>query len=186
VTHESDITDARDLSRLLGIEHRVISIEPVLGAYRRMPGYTENRYLLGNLMARTRMTILYYHANRDNMLVCGTSNKSEYLLGYCTKYGDNAADLQPIVHLLKREVYETARDLGIPGPILTKPPSAGLWAGQSDEEEIGIPYAEIDTALAALEQQQWTPRTPVEERVLAMVKKSEHKRLPAPSLAGVL
>ncbi|MEN6611721.1 MAG: NAD(+) synthase, partial [Methanoregulaceae archaeon] len=122
----------------------------------------------------------------DGRLVCGTSNKSEYMLGYCTKYGDNAADIQPIVHLLKREVYEVARELGIPEPILRKPPSAGLWEGQSDEGEIGIPYAEIDTALSALESQEWVAKTPLEEKVLALVKKSEHKRLPAPSLAGVL
>jgi NAD+ synthase len=149
-----------------------------------MPGYTENRYLLGNLMARTRMVVLYYHANRDGRIVCGTSNKSEYLLGYCTKYGDNAADIQPIVHLLKREVYELARELGIPEPILVKSPSAGLWEDQSDEGELGITYAEIDAALATLEDRGWVAKTPAEEKVLAMVKKSEHKRLPATSLSG--
>lgn len=186
VTPAADIEDAHTLCTRLGMEHRVISIEPVLAAYRDMPGYAENRYLLGNLMARTRMAILYLHANKEGRLVCGTSNKSEYLLGYCTKYGDNAADFQPIVHLLKREVYEMARELDIPAPILEKPPSAGLWEGQSDEGEIGITYAEIDTALSALESQGWNPKTPIEENVLALVKKSEHKRLPALNLAGVL
>jgi NAD+ synthase len=185
VTKKTDIEDARALSVMLGMKHRVISIEPVLAAYREMPGYTENRYLLGNLMARTRMAVLYYHANRDGLLVCGTSNKSEYLLGYCTKFGDNAADIQPIVHLLKREVYEVARELGIPGTILAKTPSAGLWEDQSDEGELGITYAEIDSALAALEAQGWVAKTPSEEKVLALVKKSEHKRLPAPNLSGV-
>ncbi|MEN6610789.1 MAG: NAD(+) synthase, partial [Methanoregulaceae archaeon] len=106
VTAAADIEDAHTLCTRLGMEHRVISIEPILASYRDLPGYAENRYLLGNLMARTRMTILYLHANKDGRLVCGTSNKSEYMLGYCTKYGDNAADIQPIVHLLKREVYE--------------------------------------------------------------------------------
>lgn len=186
VTSQNDIDDAATLCKQLGMEHRVISIEPILAAYRAMPGYAENRYLLGNLMARTRMATLYLHANMEGRLVCGTSNRSEFMLGYCTKWGDNAADIQPIVHLLKREVYEVARELNIPQPIIDKAPSAGLWEGQSDEGEIGITYAEIDASLSALESQQWVAKTPMEEKVLALVKKSEHKRLPAPSLTGGL
>ena len=89
-------------------------------------------------MARVRMSILYFYANRENRLVCGTSNRSEYYLGYTTKYGDNAADIQPILHLYKSEVYRTAEDLGIPERIRKKSPSAGLWPGQTDEGEIGI------------------------------------------------
>ena len=94
------------------------------------------------------------------------SNRSEFMLGYCTKYGDNAADLQPIVHLYKTEVYTVARELGIPEPILTKAPSAGLWAGQSDEGELGLTYTEIDTSLKALGEHAWTADTPTEEKAL--------------------
>ncbi len=186
VSNPADITDAGELCRMLGMEHRIISIDPILDAYRSLPGFTETPYLAGNLMARTRMNVLYYYANRDNRLVCGTSNRSEYMLGYCTKYGDNAADLQPILHLYKTDVFSIARELEIPEPIVNKVPSAGLWEGQSDEEEIGLGYPAIDTALRALEAQDWQARTPVEEKVLALVKKSGHKRVAAPSLLGVL
>ena len=182
VSNPVDIQDAAALCNQFGMEHRLISIEPMLAAFRTMPGFCDSPYLVGNLMARIRMTVLYYHANRDFYLVCGTSNRSEYMLGYCTKFGDNAADLQPIIHLYKNEVYEVARELGIPETIINKAPSAGLWAGQSDEGEIGISYAEIDTALRSLEDRDWIATTPAEEKVLALVKKSTHKRLAAPNL----
>ena len=104
------------------------------------------------------------------------------MLGYCTKYGDNAADLQPLLHLYKTEIYEYAKELGIPGSIMKKAPSAGLWEGQSDEEEIGLSYEKIDSSLKLLELQGWQATTPIEETVLELVKKSEHKRIPAPSL----
>ena len=171
VTQREDIDDASDLCRALGMHHHVMSIEPVLSAYRQMPGYSENPYLLGNLMARTRMVLLYYHANRDDLLVCGTSNRTEYLLGYCTKFGDNAADLQPVLHLYKTAVFEYARELGVPERIITKTPSAGLYAGQSDEAEIGLTYPEIDTALRALEKNGWNSANPVEEKVTFPRKK---------------
>jgi len=184
VSNPQDERDAADFCRSLGIDHRVIPIGPMLDAFRGIPGFTETPYLLGNLMARIRMTVLYYHANRDNLLVCGTSNRSESLLGYFTKSGDSAADIQPILHLYKTEVYEMARELGIPDPTIRKSPSAGLWAGQTDEGEIGLSYAEIDGALQALEKNNWNAGNATEERVLALVKKSAHKRLPAPNLSG--
>jgi NAD+ synthase len=181
VTSDADIRDATGLCRELGMDHEIITIEPVLDVYRSMPGYTESPALLGNLMARTRMTILYYYANRDNRLVCGTSNRTEYMLGYTTKFGDNAADFQPILHLYKSGVYEAARDIGIPESIIRKAPSAGLWHGQKDEEEIGLTYTEIDNALIALEANDWKSEGAVQEKVLSMVKKSGHKRM-TPSL----
>jgi len=181
VTSEADTRDAMDLCRVLGIRHEIVTIEPVLDAYRSLPGYTEAPALLGNLMARTRMTLLYYYANRDNCLVCGTSNRTEYMLGYTTKFGDNAADFQPILHLYKSGVYEAARDIGVPESIIRKPPSAGLWHGQKDEDEIGLSYTEIDGALVALEANGWNSENPIQEKVLSMVKKSGHKRM-TPSL----
>lgn len=184
VTTREDLRDAADLCTSLGMEHRTISIEPMLAAYREMPDFTETPYLLGNLMARIRMAILYYHANRDKRLVCGTSNRSEYLLGYCTKFGDNAADIQPLLHLYKTEVYEMARELSIPEPILTKTPSAGLFPGQSDEGEIGLSYAVIDAALIALGKNGWQAANTTEQKILGLVRQSAHKRLPAPSLSA--
>jgi NAD+ synthase len=186
ISNPEDCRDAATLCARLGMEHRVISIEPMLEGFRNMAGYTGNRYLSGNLMARIRMTVVYYHANIDHRLVCGTSNRSEYMLGYCTKFGDNAADIQPILHLYKAEVYEAAEELNIPDPIIKKAPSAGLWEGQSDESEIGLSYTEIDNSLKSLEQHQWKAITLTEEKVLALVKKSEHKRLTAPNLLADL
>jgi NAD+ synthase len=182
VSNPADIKDAAALCKHLGMDHRVISIDPMLEGFKTMPDFKESRYLLGNLMARIRMTILYYHANREQKIVCGTSNRSEYMLGYCTKYGDNAADLQPLLHLYKTEIYEYAKEMGIPESIMKKAPSAGLWEGQSDEEEIGLSYEKIDVSLKALELHNWQAKTPIEEKVLELVRKSEHKRLPAPNL----
>jgi len=185
VSNPADIKDAATLCKQNGMKHRVVHIEPILKGFTSMPEFKESRYLLGNLMARIRMAVLYYHANRDRTIVCGTSNRSEYMLGYCTKFGDNAADLQPLLHLYKTEVYDYAQELEIPESIIKKAPSAGLWEGQSDEEEIGLSYAEIDHSLRALELQGWIAATPTEEKVLVLVKKSEHKRLLAPNLLVV-
>jgi NAD+ synthase len=182
INNPADITDAAALCKQMGMIHRVVSIEPMLDGFKTMPDFKDSRYLLGNLMARTRMAVLYYHANRDQKIVCGTSNRSEYMLGYCTKFGDNAADLQPLLHLYKTEVYEYAHELGIPESIIRKAPSAGLWEGQRDEEEIGLSYTEIDHSLRSLEMQGWQAATPTEEKVLGLVRKSEHKRIPAPNL----
>jgi len=184
VSAPQDVRDAQELCAWLGMEHRTTSIEPVLDAFRAMPGFVPSPYLLGNLMARIRMAALYYQANREHRLVCGTSNRSEYLLGYCTKFGDNAADIQPLLHLYKTEVYVIAREMKIPDQIIEKAPSAGLWTGQSDEGEIGLSYTEIDAALQRLEKNQWKASSPTEEKVLALVQKSEHKRLGAPNLSG--
>ena len=185
VSNPADIKDAAALCDQIGMEHRVVSIEPMLEGFRTMPEFKESRYLLGNLMARIRMAVLYYHANRDRKIVCGTSNRSEYMLGYCTKFGDNAADLQPLLHLYKTEVYTIAQELGIRESFIKKTPSAGLWEGQSDEEEIGLSYAEIDHSLQSLELHGWKVATSTEEKVLGLVKKSEHKRLLAPNLLAV-
>lgn len=185
VTHGEDIADAEEVCRRLGMDSRIIGIDPILDAFRAMPGFVENRYLIGNLMARSRMAILYYYANLENRLVCGTSNRTEYLLGYCTKHGDSAADIQPILHLYKTEIFELAKTMDLPAGILEKAPSAGLWEGQRDEDEIGLTYPEIDAALRALSSSGWKGQTGTEEKVLRMVVESGHKRLPPPSLIGL-
>ena len=98
-----------------------------------------------NTKSRLRMINLYLVGQSMNYLVCGASNKSEYTIGYFTKYGDSGCDLLPIADLLKREIYELAEYLDIPKEIVEKPPSAGLWEGQTDEREIGLPYSAIDS-----------------------------------------
>lgn len=104
----------------------------------------------GNIMARTRMIILFDQAKKRNALVLGTENKSEHLLGYFTRFGDEASDVEPLRNLYKSQVYQIARYLKIPQKILEKIPSAGLWKGQTDEEELGFTYKEADEILSLL------------------------------------
>ncbi len=107
-----------------------------------------NRVRLGNIMTRIRMILLYDLAKKHNALVCGTENRSEYLLGYFTRFGDQASDFEPIQHLYKTQVYELARFLGLPKNIIQKTPTAGLWHGQTDEGEFGFTYKEADIVLS--------------------------------------
>src|SRR5205085_4516711 len=100
-----------------------------------------------NIKPRLRMTTLYFLANTLNYLVAGTGNRSELAIGYFTKYGDGGVDLLPIGRLLKREVRDMAKELRLPAAIIDRPPSAGLWAGQVDEEEMGFTYAELERYL---------------------------------------
>lgn len=101
----------------------------------------------GNIMARVRMIVLYDQAKKRNALVVGTENKTEHLLGYFTRFGDEASDIEPLRNLYKTQVYQLATYLGIPEPILTKQPTAGLWEGQTDEGEFGFTYKEADEIL---------------------------------------
>lgn len=135
-----------------------------------------------NVRPRLRMTTLYYLANLRNGLVVGTGNKSESLVGYFTKYGDGGVDVLPIATLYKHEVRVLARVLGVPEPILAKAPSAGLWAGQTDEHELGMTYDQLDAALIALERGESNRSdSPNRERVRGMAQASEHKRQPIPT-----
>ncbi len=185
VTPVADLKDGKDLCAAFDIPFKTISIEPMLSAFADMEDFENTRYLSGNLMARIRMTNLYYHANRLQYLVCGTSNRSEYMLGYSTKYGDSAADIQPILHCYKTRVYALAEEVGVPAQIIKKPPSAGLWPGQSDEADIGFTYAEIDRALASLEVNGWTASNAQEELILGKVQASMHKRMSPPNLLEI-
>lgn len=110
----------------------------------------------GNIMARVRMIYLFDQAKRRRALVVGTENKSERLLGYFTRFGDSASDIEPLAGLYKTQVYQLAKYLGVPQPILTKPPTAGLWKGQTDEGEFGFTYKEADQILNLLYDQKKT------------------------------
>jgi NAD+ synthase len=107
----------------------------------------ELKIRLGNIMARVRMIILYDLAKKHNALVCGTENKSEHLLGYFTRFGDAASDIEPISHLYKTQVRQLADYLKVPKEIINKPPTAGLWDGQTDETEFGFTYEKADQVL---------------------------------------
>jgi NAD+ synthase len=104
----------------------------------------------GNIMARVRMIYLFDQAKKRNALVIGTENKSEKLLGYFTRFGDEASDVEPIAHLYKTQVFELAKQLQIPQSIFVKPPSAGLWPQQTDEKEFGFTYKDADQILSLL------------------------------------
>lgn len=173
-----DEADARLLAERLGIELLTVPLEKPLKELMAAPNITDTPMSAGNASARLRMTVLYNIAAARNCLVCGTSNKTEYLIGYSTKWGDGAADIQPLLHLYKKDVYALAEELEIPESIITKAPSAGFFAGQTDEKEIGMTYEELDNALFSLELNDGVPETPLEERAAELVKKSAHKRKP--------
>lgn len=129
-----------------------------------------------NIKPRLRMTTLYYFANRFRYLVVGTCNRSEIAVGYSTKYGDSACDIIPLGNLLKYEVRDLARHLGIPDRIINKPPTAGLWEGQTDEGEMGITYDELDQYL-----QSGQAREEIRQKIDALNIASSHKRMLPPT-----
>jgi len=133
---------------------------------------------VANIKPRLRMITLYYFANKLNYLVVGTDNKSEEMVGYFTKYGDGGVDILPIVDLYKKDVRELAKHLEIPDKIINKKPSAGLWHGQTDEDEIGISYDELDEILNRLEKGKDLSNIEPKkvEKVRKMIVMSEHKR----------
>jgi len=134
-----------------------------------------------NLKPRLRMATLYYFANKENRLVVGAGNKSEIMMGYFTKYGDGGVDILPLGGLLKGQVRELARELGIPPRIIAKPPSAGLWAGQTDEQELGITYDDLDRILTAFESGGTVDLDPqLVDRVKRHMAETKHKRVPIP------
>ena len=174
-----DEKDAIEVARAFSLETLAISLD---GAFRALVSVLPGgpRLARANLKPRLRMIALYYVANSRNYLVCGTGNKSEIQTGYFTKYGDGAADIMPLGGLLKTQVRELARELGVPERIVEKTPSAGLWEGQTDEGELGMSYAEIDRALSGLDSPEAAGVGEILERVEALVRRSEHKRKPPP------
>jgi len=132
-----------------------------------------------NVKPRLRMTTLYLVANRLNYLVAGTGNRSEIAIGYFTKYGDGGVDLLPIGRLLKHDVWDLARELGVPPRVIDKAPSAGLWLGQTDESEMGFTYAELEQFI---EEGRSAVAPEVARRIEHLIRASEHKRAlpPAP------
>jgi NAD+ synthase len=141
---QNSLDDADALCRAFNIRSETRSIEPMLRACES-EGMSSLR--IGNFSARLRMATLFDVSAREGALVLGTSNKSELMLGYGTLYGDLASAINPIGDLYKTEVFELARYLGVVESIISKPPSADLWEGQSDENEIGYPYSDLDRVL---------------------------------------
>jgi NAD+ synthase len=181
-----DIKHAKLVAKNFGIRTKIIDITQTLKAlYASIPSFDPSDNLCkGNMKARTRMIYLYYHANRFNMIVCGSSDKSETMMGYFTKWGDVAADISPIMDLYKTEVRKLAFHIGIPKGIIAKPPTPALWPGQLAEKELGIEYELLDLILYGLEHfmeaEEISKQLKVKKELVESVKRkwlsAEHKR----------
>ena len=176
-SQEKDRLDALELSEACDIEAIEVDLtkthDTLLNAMGQGMGLDRfiNRMTDANLRARLRMTTLYGIANEKNYLVAGTDNAAELLTGYFTKYGDGGVDLLPIAHLTKAEVFEWAKHLGVPSSIIEREPSAGLWEGQTDEDEMGVTYNEIDAYILG---QEISPKS--RQKIELMHIMTEHKR----------
>ncbi|MCS7136102.1 MAG: NAD+ synthase [Nitrososphaerota archaeon] len=190
-TPQNDVLDAERIASMLGIEYEVVDITTISHSLANICKHGSQASILakGNIKPRVRMTVLYYHANILNRLVAGTGNRSELLIGYYTKYGDGGVDCLPIGNLYKTQVRQLAEHLGIPSNIIWKTPTAGLWKGQTDEDEIGLKYEQLDLLLYYLcdlgmdveaASKLLNLRTEITKNILMRIKNSEHKRRPIP------
>lgn len=173
--------DAKLVAENLGISYEILNIKPIVDAFKQAaPQYFNTKLSEGNLRARIRMCFLYGCSNTKNVIVAGTTNRSEMLVGYFTKHGDGGVDFEPIAHLYKTQVWELAKYMNVPNRILEKKPSAELWDGQTDEEELGDYYT-LDSILKGktkgIEQK-------VIEKIEMLKKNSQHKRQMPDSLEG--
>jgi len=184
VSPSNETSDALKVVGELELDYKLIDIDVIHKVYSNHLEPDERA--LGNLRARIRANIIYYYANLKNFLVLGTSDKSEYSIGYFTKFGDGSADLLPISKLYKTQLREFAKILGVPNNIITKKSSPNLWKEHIAEEELGITYEEVDSILYCLEKRltidEIIKKTEIKkesvEKIYHMHEKSWHKRLP--------
>lgn len=182
-TPKADLKDAHSLAKKLGVRRLSSNIGPAIDVFGELGA---GRLLRANLSARIRMAILYSIAQKENGLVVGTGDKSEFLLGYFTKHGDGGADLFPIGGLYKTQVRELAAHLGVPAQIISKPSSPALWSGQTAEKELGFSYETADAILSGIEKRQ--SRAALEKKygkktagaIFARMAANRHKIVPAP------
>jgi NAD+ synthase len=176
-------SDAREVAKACGIKFERVEITPQIDAYfDQYPDAPNLRR--GNKMARERMTILYDQSAAEGALVVGTSNKTELLLGYGTLFGDMASAVNPIGDLFKTQVRQISRHVGVPDGVIDKPPSADLWLGQTDEEELGLTYEEVDAVLHYLIDNRYDRQEILEEGfdaeildgILRRIQRSQYKR----------
>ncbi|MCI0502598.1 MAG: NAD+ synthase [Fusobacteria bacterium] len=144
---DSDLEDAIKLAEKTGISYKVVDLTKTYKSFLEDNQVEADNTCLtyGNIKPRLRMTTLYFYSALYNYLVAGTSNRSELITGYLTKYGDGGVDFEPIADLLKKDVYQIARELDLPKSIIEKKPSAGLIVNQDDETELGFTYDELDS-----------------------------------------
>ena len=192
VNPDADETDAERVAEALDIEYDTIDINPIVDAFvDAAPDHAaEDRMALGNVRVRTRAVLNYFVANAESRVVLGTGNRSEAATGYFTKYGDQAVDCNPIGNLYKQQVRQLAAHLGAPENLVTKTPSAEMWSGQTDEDEMGLDYDTIDAILALhvdgpLSTAATVRALDVEEshvaRVVDLHERSAHKRAMPPA-----
>jgi len=186
-SNPDSLEHAQALIDQLGVQSKTIEItDMVEPLFRLDPQISKMRK--GNIMARARMIILYDQSEAFKGLVVGTSNKTEILLGYSTLYGDSANAINPIGDLYKTQIRELSRALNIPAPILQKPPSADLWQGQTDEQELGFTYEDVDKLLYLLIDQRYSPQDAIEagfsaafvEAVTRRIQRNQFKRILPP------
>ncbi len=196
-TSDQDVFDAQLIQDVIDVETSYISISEIhdefLSSCIHDGCRKEHRNLASaNLKPRIRMTILYYYATLNNYLVIGTGNKTELMVGYFTKYGDGGVDILPIGDLYKEDVNKLAKALGVPDSIINKSPTAGLWPGQTDENEIGMTYPTLDRLLYLYLEEEYDIDTIADvleipygevERIIDMIHNSAHKREPIPILS---
>lgn len=180
-------SDAKKLAKNLGIKFKTIQIRHSVGHLAdvlKMSGVIVDDLVLANIKARIRMTTLYAIAGAKNYLVAGTGNKSELMVGYCTKYGDGGVDTEPFGSYYKTEVYHMAEEMPeIPNAVKVKAPSADLWEGQTDEAELGMTYKKLDQILDMCDPftiyNEWYGEDGVTEeefnKVVGMIRKNQHK-----------
>ena len=179
---KKDLADAELIVKKFGLNSKTVELEEVfLSLCKILDVDPKSKDLfVANIKPRLRMIVLYFFANKLNYLVVGTANKSELTMGYFTKYGDGGVDILPLGDLTKTQVYKLAKVLNIPQRIIKKPPSAGLWVGQTDEKEMGIKYKVLDKIITAIEEKKSLAKFKREavEKVLTKKEQSLHKMFP--------
>jgi len=188
---EDNMSDAEWVAQELGMPYDVVEIQPIAEQFfDTFPEAADDRMAAGNVYVRIRGVLNYFVANHEGNVVLGTGNRSEALTGYFTKYGDQAVDCNPIGNLYKQQVRQLAAHLGAPEELVTKTPSAGMWAGQTDEEEMGLGYDTLDAILALHIDGPLSTAATVRhlgvteaqvERVVDLYEESAHKRAMPPA-----
>jgi len=191
MSSKESVNDAESVAQTLGIKTETVDISGMVDSYAE-EHQVKDKVRLGNVMARTRMIVLYDISAREQALVVGTSNKTELLIGYGTQYGDMACAINPLGDLYKTQIWQLAGSLGVPKNIIAKKPTADLWPGQTDENEIGLTYAELDSLLFRMIDERATHEDLLKagfksekiSKIAALVRKNQFKRRP-PLIAKV-
>lgn len=192
---KNSLEDAQKVVKILNVRSKIVDISKMVDSYIDTLEGDVSIVRKGNVMARMRMIVLYDESAKEKGIVVGTSNKTELLLGYSTLHGDSACAVNPLGQLYKTQIFELAKHLNVPKEIIDKKPSADLWAGQTDEEEMGITYARVDKLLTAMIDEEKSDADLLKMgfemefvvKVKGMIKRNEFKGLPpvVANLTGV-